>query len=228
MFLLRSVSLTTILLVSFGHRVSREPTSILDASSGSNHCYASPRLERWMVAPRHASCIMRSPVIGSLAHSDVDVDLDVAPHRRPIFLPSNTPAPRFDTVEIGHWTTYLTLAQLEDSSPQKILLPSRPPQACHPALLHSSTVTPTFRFAPFVPKLFCSPYRPLSPLSPLSLFLSLSPKNPAIVASRCPLILLRRLMWLLGCWAEQIPASLRPALVQATANVMKVSHAILV
>lgn len=50
----------------------------------------------------------------------------------------------------------------------------------------------------------------------------LPPKNPAIVASRSPLILLRRLMWLLGCWAEQIPASLRPALVQATANVMKV------
>eukprot|EP00752_Nemacystus_decipiens_P012244 g10853.t1 len=49
--------------------------------------------------------------------------------------------------------------------------------------------------------------------------------NPVIAASRSPLILLRRLMWLLGCWAEQIPASLRPALVQATANVMKAKEA---
>ncbi len=64
----------------------------------------------------------------------------------------------------------------------------------------------------------------------LCLCLSLSPpvylpfallKAPAS-PSPTPLILLRRLMWLLGCWAEQIPASLRPALVQATANVMKV------
>lgn len=49
-------------------------------------------------------------------------------------------------------------------------------------------------------------------------------QKPASCGSRPPLILLRRLMWLLSCWAEQIPASLRPALVQATANVMKVSQ----
>ncbi|CAM9386400.1 unnamed protein product, partial [Sphacelaria rigidula] len=40
-----------------------------------------------------------------------------------------------------------------------------------------------------------------------------------------PLVLLRRLMWLLGCWAEQIPGSLRPPLVQATANVMQANEA---
>lgn len=45
---------------------------------------------------------------------------------------------------------------------------------------------------------------------------------PQQVARGPPPILLRRLMWLLGCWAEQIPTSLRPPLVQATANVMKV------
>ncbi|CAM9115051.1 unnamed protein product [Ectocarpus fasciculatus] len=48
----------------------------------------------------------------------------------------------------------------------------------------------------------------------------------AASGSSCgPMVLLRRLMWLLGCWAEQIPASLRPALVQATANVMKATEA---
>ncbi|CAM9705097.1 unnamed protein product, partial [Laminaria digitata] len=36
-----------------------------------------------------------------------------------------------------------------------------------------------------------------------------------------PLVLQRRLMWLLGCWAEQIPPSLRPHIVQATGNVIK-------
>ncbi|CAM9170022.1 unnamed protein product, partial [Hapterophycus canaliculatus] len=50
-------------------------------------------------------------------------------------------------------------------------------------------------------------------------------QDAATWESRPPLILLRRLMWLLGCWAEQIPASLRPALVQATANVMKATEA---
>lgn len=63
-------------------------------------------------------------------------------------------------------------------------------------------------------------------LLPVSLFFFLFfLKNAAVVGSRPPLVLLRRLMWLLGCWAEQIPAPLRPALVQATANVMKVSRA---
>ncbi|CAM9383693.1 unnamed protein product [Ectocarpus sp. 4 AP-2014] len=50
-------------------------------------------------------------------------------------------------------------------------------------------------------------------------------QTPAASGSGGPMVLLRRLMWLLGCWAEQIPASLRPALVQATANVMKATEA---
>ncbi|CAM9530691.1 unnamed protein product [Ectocarpus sp. 12 AP-2014] len=50
-------------------------------------------------------------------------------------------------------------------------------------------------------------------------------QTPAASGSCGPMVLLRRLMWLLGCWAEQIPASLRPALVQATANVMKATEA---
>lgn len=37
-----------------------------------------------------------------------------------------------------------------------------------------------------------------------------------------PLVLLRRIMWLFGCWAEQIPDVLRPRLVQGIANVMQV------
>lgn len=41
-----------------------------------------------------------------------------------------------------------------------------------------------------------------------------------------PAVLLRRLMWLLGCWSQQIPASLRPPLVLAAANVMNVSKMI--
>lgn len=85
------------------------------------------------------------------------------------------------------------------------------------------------------PRFLCllksSPYFSSCPLTPshsvsfcrfLPLILRLRLKNATSRESRPPLILLRRLMWLLGCWAEQIPASLRPALVQATANVMKV------
>ncbi|CAM9704986.1 unnamed protein product [Pylaiella littoralis] len=50
-------------------------------------------------------------------------------------------------------------------------------------------------------------------------------QQPASRGSHSPLILLRRLMWLLSCWAEQIPESLRPTLVQATASVMKAQEA---